>query len=152
MLMMLFFVIVFFMFLCLLGYPYEVMEFIKKNWKNVFLILSLLINVILIIWISVINKSNPEAEFKIKHYDVLIKQQDSIVKESIKLQKQLAEKGDDYIDTVIIYQKIISKEEDSVDKIKKKKNEEVSNINNLTIDSINRLFTREADRYINSEN
>ena len=145
--MMLFFVIVFFMFLCLLGYPYEIMEFIKKNWRELLLSILTLIIIILSIWISVINKTNPEVEFKIKQYDVLIKQQDSIINNSIELQKQLAEKGNNYIDTTYIYQNIIDKQINDINKFRNEKDKAVKNIEYLNSDVIDKLFDSLAREY-----
>lgn len=146
--MMLFFVIVFFMFLCFIGFPYEIMEFLEKNWKKIVFTISVLINVILIIYAIVINKSNPESEFKLKQYDVLIKERDSVANESIKLQKQLAEKGKQYLDSIEYYKE----QEDTVivyiNKTNKQKQDEINNIPNLTRDSVNKLFSREAEQYI----
>ena len=145
--MMLFFVIVFFMFLCLLGYPYEIMEFIKKNWRELLLSILTLIIIILSIWISVINKTNPEVEFKIKQYDVLIKQQDSIINNSIELQKQLAEKGNNYIDTTYIYQNIIDKQINDINKFRNEKDKAIKSVEYLNSDVIDKLFDSLAREY-----
>lgn len=147
MLMMLFFTTAFFMFLCLLGYPHEIMTVINKNWKNILLILSLIVNIILTIWIREINKSKSESEFKIKQYNILIKQQDSIIKESIKLQEQLAEKGNKQIDTIFIYQTVISKEIDNINKLRNEKDEAVKTVEYLNPNTIDKLFDSLAREY-----
>lgn len=145
-----FFVITLLAFLSFLGYPYEIMDFLKKYWREILLGVSILINIILSVWIGVINKSNPEAEFKIKHYDVLIKEKDSVANESIKYQRLLAEKGKQYEDSISFYKTFGDKQVIYIHDIKDQKNEEISRVDGLDVVNTNNQFCTEAELYRNS--
>lgn len=129
----------------------EYMEFIKKYWKELIIAILLITVIIESIWIGVSVKKDPVTEYKLKEFDNMSKKLDSVANASVEIQKQYFELAEKFKDTanywkaqekpVIIYR----------DKLNQEKDEEINRIPNLTADSINKLFSSEAEYYIRNK-
>lgn len=125
----------------------EYMEFIKRYWKELLIGLLVIVVIIESIWIGASIKKNPLAEYKLKEFDNMSKEKDSIANESIKIQRQYFELAERFKDTanywknqekpVIIYK----------DKLNQEKDEEINRIDSLDDNTVNKLFDSLATEY-----
>jgi len=128
----------------------EYMKFIKKYWRELLIGILVIVVIILSVWIGVTIKEDPLAKYKLKEFDNVSRKLDSIVKESEIITGKYVELAKKYEDSSVYWGNLQKPTIIYRNNLNQQKNEEVNNIDKLTVDSVGKLFSSEAEYYIKS--